>query len=35
MNNANGLDKLQILLCVLATLCIAALFASDLHMGLG
>jgi hypothetical protein len=36
MGNANGMDKpLQVILCVLATLCIAALFAVDIYMGLG
>jgi hypothetical protein len=35
MNDANGADKLQVLLCVLATVCIATLFAIDLYMGLG
>jgi hypothetical protein len=35
MNDANGIDKLQVLLCVLATLCIATLFAIDFYMGHG
>jgi hypothetical protein len=35
MNNPSGVDKLQVILCVLATLCIAALFAVDIYMGLG
>jgi hypothetical protein len=35
MNDANGADKLQVLLCVLAILCIATLFAIDVYIGLG
>jgi hypothetical protein len=35
MGNANGVDKPQVILCVLATLCIAALFSVDIYMGLG
>jgi hypothetical protein len=35
MNDANGTDKLQVVLCVLAILCIATLFAIDLYMGRG
>ena len=35
MTNENSLDKLQWTLCVFATLCIAALFALDLYMGIG
>jgi hypothetical protein len=35
MGNANGVDKLQVILGMLATLCIAALFAVDIYMGLG
>ena len=35
MTNENSVDKLQWTLCVFATLCIAALFALDLYMGIG
>jgi hypothetical protein len=35
MTNANSLDKLQFSLCIFATLCIAALFALDVYMGIG
>ena len=35
MTNANSVDKLELSLCVLATLCIAALFALDVYMGIG
>ena len=33
--NANSVDRLQWTLCVFATLCIAALFALDVYMGIG
>ena len=35
MTNANSVDKLELSLCVLATLCIAAFFALDVYMGIG
>jgi hypothetical protein len=35
MTNANSVDKLELSLCVFATLCIAALFALDVYMGIG
>jgi hypothetical protein len=35
MHNANEVDRLQVTLCVLAMLCIAALFGVDIYMGLG
>jgi hypothetical protein len=35
MTNANRADILQLTLCILATLCIAALLALDVYMGIG
>jgi hypothetical protein len=35
MKDANEVDRLQLILCVLAGACIAALFAVDIYMGLG
>ena len=35
MINANTGDKLQLTLCVFAALCIAALLALDVYMGIG
>ena len=35
MTNANSADKLQLALCVFATLCIAVLLALDVYMGIG
>jgi len=35
MTTANGVDKLQLSLSVFAALCIAALLAIDVYMGIG
>ena len=35
MTSADSVDKLQWTLCVFATLCIAALFALYVYMGIG
>jgi hypothetical protein len=35
MTNADSVDKLQWTLYVFATLCVAALFALDVYMGIG
>jgi hypothetical protein len=35
MKHANEVDWFQVILCILAGTCIAALFAVDIYMGLG
>jgi len=35
MTNANSTDILQLTLCIFAALCIAALLALDVYMGIG
>ena len=35
MTDANGVDKIQLTLCVLAALSIVTLWALDLYLGIG